>query len=641
MRSSPVVWSALLLAAAGVTGCGGGEETPDVSPPPDEVTPTPLPVTPTSTVAPPEPTATPDHGTPAPPGPTSTPPEPTPVYLGEAVARPPRGEDVVQVERVAVPSHEPPANPSPGGSDTGPSNSPDDYNYSTYLRYHYKDSTRPVEVILLGMPGFQGGAGDYDYIGRTLVSQSEGRIEVWAIDRRSNQLEDHRGTEAAELEAEAGVALSRGLDYYFAGASEEGSTFSGFLSNPDYPYLSEWGLELTLRDAYTIAQTIPTEWRNRVLFLAGHSLGGAIVQSFAAWDFDGNPETQADAGYNQLAGLLMLDGGIDPDPSRVTGQSEYEASLAALRSGESGRVASFAGLTSDVNVLLELFALAEVRGPAEEAPIASVYDYPGVNQAYLNLLYGSGRYTHRAVLGLAIDDNFQTAYVFEASAGFATGGPIESYRRGQAVFYRPADMEGGTLYGWLDYDELTDQLENIDIEENTHIDDVAYACFKGPANFTEWYFPSRLSTDLGLVIDLDIKADGSDWRYNEYGMATVHNKDVNIPVMAVFTDNTVPDSGLATYEGAISPTLRDGSSRSGNGFQVITAEGYEHLDVLMADIDHPVRPNEVLSRLPDWFTQYGVYGTGQGPAPSELGGNERWPGQPTGRTSRMRGLVAP
>lgn len=620
MRIQPVWWTCALLSA-GLIGCSGGDETPDESPTPAAPTPTLTPVTPTQEPGTPVPTATATPVTPTPEGPTPTPPAPTPAYLGQTEARPPRGEEVVLVERVAIPTDAAPANPAPGGSDTGPAAAPAELNHATYLRYHYKDSSRPVEAILLGMPGFQGGAGDYDYIGRTLVSQSEGRIEVWAIDRRSNQLEDHRGTEAAETEADAALALTRGLDYYFAAAPEDGNTFSGFLTNPDYPFLSEWGLEMTLRDAYAIAQTIPAEWRNKVLYLAGHSLGGAIVQSFAAWDFDGNPSTMEDAGYNQLAGLLMLDGGIDPDPTRVTSKPDYESSLSSLRSGDSARVSSFAGLTSDVNVLLELFALAEVRAPADEAPIASVYEYPGVNQGYLSLLYGNGRYTYRAILGLAIDDNFQTAYVFQASAGFASGGPIESYRRGQAVYYRPADMDGGTLYGWLDYDELTDQLDDIDIEENTHIDDVAYACFKGPANYTEWYFPSRLSTDLGLVIDLDVRSDGSDWRYNEYSMAAIHNNDVNIPVMAVFTDSTVPDSELAAYQGAISPTLRDGSNRSGDGFQVITAEGYEHLDVLMADVDNPVRPNQVLSRLPDWFTQYGLYGTGQGPLPSTLGGN--------------------
>lgn len=617
-NASPWLWiTCLVTSSLMVSGCSGSSPEPEESPTPEGSTPTSAPVTDTPSVA----TPTEIPATPTPRDPTPTPPEPTPWYLGQAEARPPRGDGVVLVDPMRVPSYEPEPNPQPGETDTGPASSPDETNFATYLRYHYKDSTRPVEAILLGMPGFQGGAGDYDYIGRTLVSQSEGRIEVWAIDRRSNQLEDHRGTELAEQETDPAVALTRGLNYYFAGATEEGTQFPGFLENPDYPYLSEWGLELILKDAYAIAQTIPAEWRNKVLFLAGHSLGGAIVQSFAAWDFDANGETLDDAGYNQLAGLLMLDGGIDPDPTRVSGQSEYEASVLGLRDGSSARVASFAGLTTDVNVLLELFALSQTLDPLAEAPVASVYEYEGVNKAYLNLLYGSGRYTYRAVLGLAIDDNFQTSYVFEASTGFATGGPIDSYRRGSSVYYRPADMEGGTLYGWLDYDELTDQIDNIDIEENTHIDDVAYACFKGPANYTEWYFPSRINTDIGAVIDLDVKADGSDWRSTLYRLNAYHTGTMNIPVMAVFTDQSAPESGLAAYEGAISPILRDGSTRAGDGFQVITANGYEHLDVLMADIDKAGRPNEVLSRLPGWFTKYGLYGKGQGPLPSTLGGN--------------------
>lgn len=607
-----LLWLGLSFASLS-PGCGADSEsspTPALSP-----TPTEWPEASSPTVTPPD-VATETPSATSTPAATPTPAEPAsptpsePPYLGQTEARPPYGAAGVVVEPVKVPSFKPSPNPSPGPDDTGPSESPDAYDFATFNRYRYANSTRPVEVILLGMPGFQGGSGDYDYIGRALVAKAEGRVEVWALDRRSNQLEDHAGTEAAEQEGLPGEALSRGLDYYFNG-SDEGGTFDGFVENSEIPYFSEWGLELTLRDAYAVLQVIPEEQRQKVAFLAGHSLGGSIVQSFAAWDFDQDPTTLQDAGYQQLAGLLLLDGALEPSPERVTSQSSYEETLAGLRSGSSKRTASFAGLTADVNVLLELFALSQTLGPSEEAPVSSLYDVEGVNVAYLTTLYGNGRYTYRAMLGLAVDDNFQTAYVFQSSAGFLSGGPVESYRRGNKTYYRPASEDGTVLYGWLDYNEVTDEVPDQETEEATHIDDVAYACFKGPANFTEWYFPSRLSADIGPVSDLNVSTSGEDWRWNLYRMAAIHNAKVDIPVLGYFSDESFPSTGLSSYQSSIAPTLRDGSARA-EGFEINVAQGYEHLDVLLADLDHPTRPNIVLSRLPEWFSRFGLYGQDQG-----------------------------
>lgn len=41
-----------------------------------------------------------------------------------------------------------------------------------------------------------------------------------------------------------------------------------------------------------------------------HSLGGFITGFFAEWDFDGNPHTLDDAGFNQCSGYFALDTAI-------------------------------------------------------------------------------------------------------------------------------------------------------------------------------------------------------------------------------------------------------------------------------------------------------------------------------------------
>src|SRR5690606_536808 len=82
------------------------------------------------------------------------------------------------------------------------------------------------------------------------------------------------------------------------------------------------GLEQTLRDQYDLLRhEIPDAGvrRSKVL-CGGHSLGGFITGYFAEWDFDGDPSTTEDAGYNQCGGYFALDTVIHAgSPSPVGG----------------------------------------------------------------------------------------------------------------------------------------------------------------------------------------------------------------------------------------------------------------------------------------------------------------------------------
>lgn len=51
----------------------------------------------------------------------------------------------------------------------------------------------PLSAILVLIPGFLGGATTFDPLARDLVKQFNGNLEVWAVDRRPNQLEDRLG----------------------------------------------------------------------------------------------------------------------------------------------------------------------------------------------------------------------------------------------------------------------------------------------------------------------------------------------------------------------------------------------------------------------------------------------------------------
>lgn len=52
-----------------------------------------------------------------------------------------------------------------------------------------KIGSSKAETVLVLVPGFSGGAGDFTFVGRDLVRRVPG-LQVWAVDRRSQALED-------------------------------------------------------------------------------------------------------------------------------------------------------------------------------------------------------------------------------------------------------------------------------------------------------------------------------------------------------------------------------------------------------------------------------------------------------------------
>ena len=61
--------------------------------------------------------------------------------------------------------------------------------------------------------------------------------------------------------------------------------------------------------------------------LGGHSLGGSITAAYATWDFDGEP------GAKELAGLVFIDGGSSPTPSRRRTRCRSSRSCRTARRG--------------------------------------------------------------------------------------------------------------------------------------------------------------------------------------------------------------------------------------------------------------------------------------------------------------------
>ena len=90
----------------------------------------------------------------------------------------------VRAERVTLPGFQEP-------------NTPAEFNRAVAVRYRAAAGGTPRAAVVL-VPGFLGGAANFDRVARAVVA-SDAALEVWAVDRRSNLLEDHsRLLEAAQ-----------------------------------------------------------------------------------------------------------------------------------------------------------------------------------------------------------------------------------------------------------------------------------------------------------------------------------------------------------------------------------------------------------------------------------------------------------
>jgi hypothetical protein len=72
-----------------------------------------------------------------------------------------------------------------------------------YVKKFGRASARRVLVLV---PGFVGGAGDFTLVARELVRRVPG-LQVWAVDRRSSAFED-------TSRFQPGVSVDEAFDYY-------------------------------------------------------------------------------------------------------------------------------------------------------------------------------------------------------------------------------------------------------------------------------------------------------------------------------------------------------------------------------------------------------------------------------------------
>ncbi|WP_427168049.1 hypothetical protein ACQF4J_40620 [Streptomyces sp. C1-1] len=488
----------------------------------------------------------------------------------------------------------------------------------SYLRY--RSSAGPAasadaDRVLVAQPGILEGAGAFDSVARNTVSRAAEQgehIEFWALDRRSNCLEDHTGIDSGDQHT--------AVDYYYRGRQVNGRTFAGFAGNGQLGWMARLGIQQTVRDQYDLltAELPDQNLRKRKLLCGGHSLGGVVTGYFATADFDGDPATTADAGYNQCAGYFALDTTVSTSLADLSGSIPddtdlpdvglgYGAVQAGLDSGVLPRSLSAPVLLNpETMTLLAIAGVGALQNPGGEsdlpAYLPSSTDIEATNRFLFSkdaaaFLSGSPavkdfRLTNQAVLGALLDDNSVPLAFLQSSVGLFDGGPVTDKNFPAAnggsqqpglfgTRYKAIPAEPhGPLYTWRDYDRVgapddpgyrsSDGTPFTDAgEEVTDIQELARSLARQPLDFTEQYFPTKLVTDIELATSPQVRR------------------------LVVRPDGLTADPTLTVLAG-------DGllAGRVPADLHPVIADGYQHLDVLTAaPVQNDGRPEPVSTHL--------------------------------------------
>ena len=355
---------------------------------------------------------------------------------------------------------------------TPPAAGPAQFNQVTVHQFGRASGKR----VLVLMPGTQGGAGDFTLDARNLVKRMPG-LQVWAIDRRTQALEDTATFAAADR---GEIPLQQAFDYYLNGG---GFRFRG--PNDD-PYARDWGMAVALNDAHAVVQRARRRGRRQVV-LGGHSLGASLTAAYAAWDFNGRP------GYKDLAGLVLIDGGL------LGSFDAYDLAQAQHAVSDLQTSSPFLDLLGlGIPVAAGLFA--EIGGlyaeKAPTAPATTLQSYP-LLPAQFNPPFPV---TNRALLGHAFDRDSSPA---DLSLLHINGGTL-------APSGDPRDWADGGV---------------------TPVSRLAATFGQEPSNAVEWYFPTRLTIDTNGA-DQMAQNDVSSF----LGLRLLHTRKVNLPLYAIATD---------------------------------------------------------------------------------------------------------
>lgn len=525
-----------------------------------------------------------------------------------------------------------------------------DLNRVDYVRTHVAGAGSSPRIILILIPGFLGGAGTFDPLARDLVREFAGQLEVWAVDRRPNQLEDRRGGLHARVGAETAAAagdadgvlraLREGIRFYFPGsdadmdgnpdppftlpdqvAADGDSGFQRLSQDEVRPFAAHWGVDTYARDwRELVLQARSIVGSEGLVLFGGHSMGTTWTGVFAAYDFDPGPGVEA--GYQLVDGLVLLEGGGPGAPSgSALPEPDYLAAIAALETGP------------DDVYLSDLFGLVdavEVGTAGELNGVAGAFDPDGPSLVQTTPVFGGGvislllaaPFTNRSLVGFFLDDEFSVSAAFSASLGFSAN----SDNAFTPLFDALLAVDLGVRRTWINYDSprfdpgdpdpLTCPpippppfpVANVDVGE-TGCAILDNGPRPGPGDPPSRWGLEREVTDIDVLIrTLYETGNASEWYFvsgrpgidlawgrDASGLGrpdllnTTQNANVDVPVFAVGGSNGLAptEQSFASYLGSIAST----------DVTILILEGYAHVDPLTA------ADNETVPPLVDWMNR--------------------------------------
>jgi hypothetical protein len=241
-----------------------------------------------------------------------------------------------------------------------------------------------AKTVLVLVPGFSAGAGGFTLVGRDLVRQVPG-LQVWALDRRSQALED---TSVFERGLKGQATPKQVFDYYLGWITDQ-SIQPRYQppSTESLSFMSEWGLPTHIQDLRRVI--LSAKRQGKRVILGGHSLGASMTAIYAAWDFNGRP------GYRDVDGLMLIDGGALGTFDDVETTAQIRRRLAQVREQPLADLVGV-GLPWAQGIFTGLGGLYALKEPTALSPFG---DYALLPQQFKPPVPA----TNRAFLGHAFD----------------------------------------------------------------------------------------------------------------------------------------------------------------------------------------------------------------------------------------------
>jgi pimeloyl-ACP methyl ester carboxylesterase len=343
-----------------------------------------------------------------------------------------------------------------------------------------KFGSSAAKTVLVLVPGTNGGRGDFTLTARELVKDVPG-LQVWAVDRRSQALEDT----SVFRQALAGTVTPKAMFDYYAGWIADPSITPHY-QPPDAAQLgfaADWGLQVQLEDVRAVIAKARAGGAKRVI-LGGHSLGASVAVAYASWDFDGHP------GYRDLDGVVLIDGGLRGSFDSAD-LSQAKTRLAAIKKQPFLDLLGL-GLPWVTGILSESAAILALKEP----------DAPSVGQAF-SLLPAAFKPP------IPVTNEGQFGFAFDATTSPKSLGLIQ-VRSGSL----------GSDGRWVD-------------GEVSPIRRVEETFGQEPGNAVEWFYPSRLNLDVDAASPL---VQDSAAKY--LGLRLKWAKQAALPVYALQTSLT-------------------------------------------------------------------------------------------------------